>query len=106
MNKFFFIKSGKSIIKLNANDIVLVQSWGNYIQIHTTNGAKYVHYKSLKATLDTLPDEFMRVHNSFIVNLNHIHKIEDNHIYIKDHKVPVSSANRNCLYNRIDQYKL
>jgi DNA-binding LytR/AlgR family response regulator len=33
---------------------------------------KYIYYKSLKDLIENLPNEFMRVHNSHIVNLTNI----------------------------------
>jgi len=104
--KFVFIKSGKSTLKVHFDDIEVIEGMGNYVQIHTLEKKKHIHYASLKLILDKLPDEFMRVHNSYIVNLNHIDKIEDNHIYLSSHRVPVSPSKRECLQSTIDDYKL
>ncbi|MCP4459162.1 MAG: LytTR family transcriptional regulator [Cytophagales bacterium] len=103
VKEFVFIKSGKSTLKINFNDI---EAMGNYVQINTIEKKKHIHYASLKLIMDKLPDEFMRVHNSYIVNLNHIDKIEDNHIYLGTHHVPVSPSKRECLQSTIDDYKL
>lgn len=106
MKNFVFIKTGKTTLKVIVDDIMLIKGLGNYVQIHTTEEKKYTSYHSLDGLLDKLPDEFMRIHNSYIVNLYHIQKIEDNHVHLNNHKIPISSSNRKCLDRRIDEYRL
>jgi len=48
----------------------------------------------------------MRVHNSYIVNIRHIDKVEDNHVFIAGEKISVSSNYRQCLLERIEQHQL
>ncbi|GAW88285.1 two-component system response regulator [Flavobacterium psychrophilum] len=86
-NKHFtFIKSDKKLIKLYFNKITFIKGLGNYVEILTTENKKYIYYKSLKDLIENLPDEFMRVHNSHIVNLTNIDVLEDNHIIFKKRK--------------------
>ena len=106
MKKFVFVKSGKSIIKINIDDIVVIQGLGNYTQVHTIDLKKLTYYNSLRGLIDNLPKEFMRVHNSYIINLNHIDKIENNHIYLIKHKVPISLSKKKYLQIAINEYSL
>lgn len=94
---FAFIKTDKKLIKLFFNDITIIKGLGNYVEIHTTQSKKYIYYKSLKDLIDSLPGEFMRIHNSYIVNLTNIEYFEDNHIIIKDQKITVAKSYRECL---------
>lgn len=106
MSKFVFIQTGKITQKVLIDDVVLIQALGNYVQIHTKENKKYTSYYSLKGLIEKLPDEFMRIHNSYIVNLNHIEKIEDNHVYLNEEKIPVSAGKKDCLDKRVNQYRL
>lgn len=65
---FTFIKTDKKLVKLNFNEITVIKGLGNYVEIQTTENKKYIYYKSLKDLIENLPNEFMRVHNSHIVN--------------------------------------
>ncbi len=103
MEEFFFIKEGKRFLKLNYKNIVMLKAMGNYVQIVTSDSAKHLHYSSLKALIEKLPDQFMRVHNSYIVNISHIEKIEDNHVFFGDYRIPVSTNNRPCLFERVNK---
>ena len=103
---FTFIKSDKKLIKLSFDDILFVKGFGNYVEIFVKNNKKYVYYKTLKDLIDKLPDEFMRVHNSNIVNLKNVEYIEDNHLIIGEHKITIAKSYKDCLLNSIDKLLL
>ena len=100
---YTFIKTGKKIVKVKFAEIVLIKGLGNYVQFFMSDDQINTVYASLKNLIEKLPDEFMRVHNSYIVNLHHIDVIEDNHIFLGQHKVPISANNRDCLARRVNQ---
>jgi len=103
---FAFIKANKKYIKLRFDDIALIKGLGNYVEILLTGGAQHIYYKSLKDLIDTLPESFMRVHNSYIVNLTNIETFEDNHLTVQGHKISVGKSFRECLKTAIDQMLL
>lgn len=103
---FTFIKTDKKLVKLYFDEITIIRSLGNYVEILTTENKKYVYYKSLKDLIENLPDEFMRVHNSHIVNLTNIDILEDNHIILKNVKVAVGKSYKECLNSSINKFLL
>ncbi|OJJ17299.1 transcriptional regulator [marine bacterium AO1-C] len=106
MQDYTFIKTGKKIVKLKFAQIVVIKGLSNYVQIFTNDDQINTIYASLKHLIEKLPDEFMRVHNSYIVNLHHIDAIEDNHIHLGEHKIPISANNRECVARRVNQNML
>ncbi len=103
---FSFIKSDKKLIKLFFDDIAVIKGLGNYVEIYTTSNKKFVYYKTLKELIETLPDEFMRVHNSHIVNLTNIDYFENNQIVLKHMKVTVAKSYKDCVVNAINSMML
>lgn len=103
---FTFIKTDKKLIKINFDDILFVKGSGNYVEIFVKNNKKYVYYKTLKDLIDKLPDEFMRVHNSNIVNLKNVEYIEDNHLIMGEHKIKIAKSYKDCLLSSIDKLLL
>ena len=95
-NQFLFLKSEYKIRRINFNDIRYIEGLKDYIKVFITNEPKPVlSLNSLKAIEQKLPEEkFMRVHRSFIVNLEKIETIERGHIVFDKVYIPVS-----------DQYK-
>lgn len=106
MKEYTFIKSDKKMIRLDFSNITIIKGLGNYVEILTADQRKIVYYKTLKELIERLPDEFMRVHNSFIVNLRNVDFFEDNHLTIGIHRISVAKSYRECLSKRLDSLLL
>lgn len=86
---FLFVRSEKKIEKLSFEEILFVESAGNYIIIHTGD-RKIIAYLTLKGIEAQLPNNFVKVHQSFLVNFLMIDAIEGNTIKFKNKEVPIS----------------
>lgn len=70
------VRSGQKIKIIAINEIIYIKADGDYISIHTPEGS-WLKEQTMKYTEDTLPINcFVRVHRSYIVNINHISRIE------------------------------
>jgi len=105
-HNYTFIKTNRKLIKLNFDDILFIKGLGNYVEISVTDNKRYVSYKNLKDLIAKLPDEFMRVHNSNIVNLKNVEYIEDNHLIIGEHKITIAKSYKDCLLSSIGKLLL
>ncbi|MDD4970957.1 MAG: LytTR family DNA-binding domain-containing protein [Paludibacter sp.] len=82
-----FVKSEYKLIKILLQDIKYIESANEYIQIHQENDPPVTTLIRLKSMEEQLPkDKFMRVHRSFIVNLEKVKVIDRNRI-VFDQKV-------------------
>ena len=106
MLAYTFIKADRKLIKIYFNDILFIKGLGNYVEIYLKDNKKHVYYKSLKELIDKLPDEFMRVHNSHIINLTNVDFFEDNHLVIGDHKITVAKSYKDCLMSSLNELLL
>ena len=70
------VRSGQSIKIIPIDEIIFVKADGDYISIHTDKGY-WMKEQTMKYTEETLPtDRFVRIHRSYIVNINFISRIE------------------------------
>jgi two-component system, LytTR family, response regulator LytT len=76
-----FVSSEGKIIRVNFRDIDFIESSSEYVKINLSDRTQITTLVRLK-NLDALlpPDQFMRVHRSFIVNLGNITTLERNRI--------------------------
>lgn len=75
------IKSGSNVEVLPVDDIHYLEAAGDYVEIYTAKG-KYLKQKTMNYFEQQLdPDQFIRVHRSYIVSINQINKLEP---YSKD----------------------
>jgi DNA-binding LytR/AlgR family response regulator len=91
-NEFLFLKSDYKIKRINFNDILYIEGLKDYVKVYTQNNAKpLLSLTSLKLLESKLPEsKFMRVHRSFIVNLEKIDTIERSRIVFGKEYIPVS----------------
>lgn len=74
-SKKFLIANGKEMKILSLNEIAYLEADGNYTNVITTSSKKYVSIRKIREFENTLPEEnFLRVHNSYIVNLTYVNK--------------------------------
>jgi DNA-binding LytR/AlgR family response regulator len=100
---WIFVRSDKRIEKIELKDILYIESLGNYVNIYTDQ-KKILAYLTLKGLEGQLPAlEFMKVHQSFLVNCARIDAIEGNTIRMKDKTLPVSRNYRDALMQMVEQ---
>jgi DNA-binding LytR/AlgR family response regulator len=76
------------MIRVNFRDILYFEALKEYICVHTKN-QKIITYKRMKELADRLPAQFTRIHNSYIVNGDHIAKVEGNFVLIDNKSLPI-----------------
>lgn len=102
--EFFFVKSGKILKKILLKDILYFEGERDYIRLATSQEQVLV-YRRLKDVEEQLGPPFIRVHNSYIINYEQLSRIEDNHVYISDKRIPVSEKFRMRFMEIIDKNK-
>lgn len=90
---FFFVKSGKTLSKIRMDEILYFEGEKEYVRLVTINEELLV-YKRLKDIESQLQPPFVRVHNSYIVNIKQLDKIQDNHLYLAQKQIPISDKFR------------
>lgn len=78
LKNYIVLKSDKKVIRQNKEDIIFIESYGNYIKVHTAE-KMYLSPNTLTRLKEELNLEiFCQVHKSFLLNLNHVEYIEGN----------------------------
>ncbi|WP_452230704.1 LytR/AlgR family response regulator transcription factor [Lacinutrix sp. MEBiC02404] len=97
-----YVNIDRRLIKIDIPSIYLVEAKGDYIQVKTED-KNYTVHSTLKKIEDKLPDAlFLKVHRSYIINIQKIIDIEDNSVLIKKDVIPVSRSNRPELMKRLN----
>ena len=75
------VKDRQQIHVIPVDDIYFIEADGDYVKLHTARSA-YLKEKTMKYFEENLPSQqFIRIHRSYIVNVNEVSKIE---LYEKD----------------------
>jgi len=97
----FFLKETKGYTRLNYEDVVYIESMGDFSKIFTATN-KHITLVNLKNLEKQLPAIFLRVHKQYIININQIATISTNEIHLNhDYIVPLSIGNKQELMDKI-----
>lgn len=97
MDDAIFIKSKSRLVKVALRDILFVEANDIYSNVYTADNKYIVNY-TLKAIAEKFPDQvFLRVHRSFLLNLQKVEAIEYNDLLIQGHRIPIGKTYRDEL---------
>lgn len=102
---FFFVNVEYALVRISVPEITHIEAMKDYVKIFLTTQKKPVLTKStMKSIAEKLPPEqFMRVHKSYLVNLSKIEAIRGNQLTIGDHNIPISETQRSDLLKIIQR---
>ncbi len=91
------LQSGTKTYQVNEADIVFIESFKDYVQLHFTDGKKLmIKYKIGQLELE-LSANFIRIHKSYIVRKNRITVFGNQSVELGDISVPVGNHYKSFL---------
>lgn len=95
-----FVKSDKKIIKVTLDEVHYIEAYGNYIKIFTDQ--MILTPQTLSDFLEKLPNHFVRIHKSYVINFHQLKLIDGNQIVLyNDMKLPIGKSYRKDVFDRI-----
>ncbi len=104
-NEFLFLKSDYKIKRINFQNIIYIEGLKEYVKVYIVNSDKPIlSLSSLKILETKLPaDKFMRVHRSFIVNLERIETIDRSRIVFGKRYIPIGDQYKDKFQGFLDK---
>jgi len=87
---FIYVKSEREYVRVNLSDIQYIESIKNYVKIVTLNST-IITLLGISEIEQKLPNDFIRVHRSYIVSLQHIARFTHSQIIIGNKSIPVGN---------------
>ena len=89
---YIFVKSDTRFFKVDLADIKFIEGMRDYIAVHTSK-QRILTLMNMGQMLEKLPStDFMRIHKSYIIGLNHIDLIQQNRVIIGEREIPISNS--------------
>ncbi|MDG4650753.1 LytR/AlgR family response regulator transcription factor [Chryseobacterium arthrosphaerae] len=99
-NTHFFVKSSGRQHRIGFHEIFYIESIKDYVNIRTET-EEYIVLDTLKSMESQLPERFIRIHKSFIINLDKVKSIGARKVILADVEVPIGDSYRNKLLERL-----
>ena len=99
-----FLKTEYRIVKVSISDIRYVEAMSEYLKVYLQGEAKpIVTLLSMKKMEERLPDNFMRIHRSYIVNLSKIQEVNKNRVIMDaDTYLPIGDMYKETFQQYLD----
>jgi DNA-binding LytR/AlgR family response regulator len=92
---YIFVKVETRWERIQLSDITYIEGCGDYVAVHLLNNKKILSLQTLTQMMTRLSGKnFVRVHRSFIINLQHVDTIEKDHVLICNHDITISKSYR------------
>ena len=91
-----FVKTDYRMVKVSIQDIRYVEGMSEYLKLHLDSQPKpIITLLAMKALEEKLPPNFMRIHRSYIVNLDKIQEVNKNRVIMdSDTSLPIGDSYR------------
>ena len=100
--KDIFIREDRKYVRLDFDDILFFENVGDYVRVKTATTSHIIH-GTLRGIAERLEDpRFLKVHRSYIVNLQKIKDIEENTLVIEKTVIPISRAHKPILMSKLN----
>ena len=99
-----FLKTDYRIVKVSVPEIRYIEGMSEYLKVWVDSEAKpIVTLLSMKKIEERLPDNFMRIHRSYIVNLNKIQEVNKNRVIMDaDVSLPIGDMYKETFQSYLD----
>ena len=100
-----FLKTDYRIVKVNIADIRYVEAMSEYLKVWIEGEAKpIITLLSMKKMEERLPDNFMRIHRSYIINLDKIQEVNKNRVIMDaDTYLPIGDLYKEAFQAYLDK---
>lgn len=92
-NSELIVKEGRALVRLNCNDILWLETDGNYVTINLLDNKRRVVRIPLSELQQQISSQqFVRIHKSFLVNVKFITEIRTNSVILQTKEFPIGRA--------------
>jgi len=102
MTDRIFLRGRNSMVKVMLADILFVKAERAYCRVYTANSRYTLSMAMGKLESQLPPKQFLRVHRSHLVNVEHVSVCTDSGVELGEYEIPVSRAYREQLLARLN----
>ena len=104
--EYISVKADYKVSLVKISEIIYLESEGEYVRMHLADGTSITTLFRLKNMETALPAEhFMRIHRSYIVNLDYIRSYVRGRVYISENEyLPIGEVYKEAFQHYVDTH--
>lgn len=100
---YFTITSDRKTRRIQFDDVLYIESLADYVKIHLKDGQEISSKHKISRLEEELPDIFLRIHRSFLVNTRNTNTFTREYVVIGDLELPVGRSFKQNVVKFLDQ---
>lgn len=102
-----FVKFDGKLVKIAVNELELIEAVKDYVKLHISDRAMMIlsTMKNMEEQLSGYP-QMVRVHKSYMLNVQHVRQLSGNTIYTASHEVPIGNTYKETVIEVFNKYRL
>lgn len=102
--KYIFVKASSEYVKIALEDLMFIKAEDNYSRIFSVD-KNFILSSTLKRVEEKLSNnKFIRIHRSYIINIEFIDKYKEGVIYIGKHQLPIGRSYQDAFFKRVSKF--
>ena len=94
-NDCLFLKVDYRYVRVQLKDIVYIEGMNEYLKVHLVSGDPLLVHTSFKQINGHLPEYFLQVHRSYVINVNYVSEVERSVVLLENGKhISISDGNK------------
>ncbi len=100
---YLFVRSEYKILKIEYAKVLYIEALADYIVFQMELGQKIIVHSTMKGVEDKLPsNRFIRIHRSYIINIDKIEMIDNQMVMIEENGIPIGAHYKELFYNQLN----
>lgn len=97
---YILVKQDGTMHKIALADIQYVEGYGNFVKIHVND--KYILVAETMTDIQTRLPTFLRIHKSYLLNINALDKIEGNRVFLHtEQELPLGNSFKQAVLEKL-----
>ena len=102
---YIFLKVDYRYVKVRLSDIVYIEGMNEYLKIHVVSGDPLLVHTTFKQMNGHLPENFIQVHRSYVINVKRILEVERSIILLEGGKrISISDSNKDAFMSLLSRH--
>lgn len=97
----FTVRSNRKQVSIEFEDVLFIESLGDYVKINLVDNTSVITKEKISSLEERLPDLYLRVHRSFLVNKSKISNFNKEEIEIDNQAIPISRTYKKVVWESL-----